>query len=41
VKIIELIIRDDKLDVGDNEVMSLEVAKERGCVGKLWGCVSS
>jgi hypothetical protein len=34
VEINELIVRDDKLDVGDNKVASSEVAKGRTCVGR-------
>ena len=36
-----LVIRDDELDMGDNEVASLDVAeggKTCGTAGKLWEC---
>jgi hypothetical protein len=36
VEIIVLIIRDDKLNVGNNKVASSKVAKKEGCTGKLW-----
>ncbi len=34
MEIIVLIVRDDKLDVGDDKVASSEVAKGGTCVGR-------
>ena len=36
-----LVVSDNKLDMGDDEVASSEVAKVGECVGKLGGCQSS
>jgi hypothetical protein len=41
VEIGVLIVKDDELDVGDDEVASSEVAKVGERAGKLWGCRSS
>jgi hypothetical protein len=40
VEINELIVRDDELNVGDDEVTLLKVAEVGERVGKLWGCRS-
>jgi len=37
VEIGELAIRDNELDVGNNEVALSEVAKVGECARKLWG----
>jgi hypothetical protein len=37
VEIGVLVIKDDELDVGDDEVASSEVVKVGERVGKLWG----
>jgi hypothetical protein len=37
VEINKLIVRDDELDVGDDEVASSEVAEVGERAGKLWG----
>ena len=36
-EISELVVRDDELDVGDDEVASSEVAEVGERAGKLWG----
>jgi hypothetical protein len=41
VEINKLIVRDNELDVGDDEVVSSEVAEVGERAGKLWGCESS
>ncbi len=41
MEIVVLVVRDDELNMGDDEVALSEVAKEGGCAGKLWGHRSS